>query len=114
MTLLQAVVTFTPGGVVTEANDLFLDTMGYDLHEVVGKHHRLFMDSKAAATPEYAQFWAELGNGSSFCQGDFERVNKSGKIVWLNATYTPIVIEGRVVKIVKYAQDITEQKLGKK
>jgi methyl-accepting chemotaxis protein len=107
------VVTFSPDAVVMEANDIFLDTMGYDLNEVVGKHHRIFMPSEDVAKPEYAEFWQAMREGSGFAQGEFKRLGKGGRVVWLNATYTPIVLDGRVVKIFKYALDITEEKLKK-
>ncbi len=78
----------------------------------MGKHHRLFMTPEDAAKLEYIEFWKVMSEGSGFAQGEFKRVGKGGKIVWLNATYTPIV-DDRVIKIVKYAQDMTEEKLKK-
>ena len=110
VTRTQAVVAFSPEGVITEANRIFLDTMGYELHEVVGKHHRIFMESKAAERPEYAQFWAALCEGKAQ-QGEFKRLNKAGKAVWLSASYTPVLVEGRVVSIVKLGRDVTQEKM---
>ena len=110
ITRTQAVVHFSPDGVVTDANELFLKTMGYDHKEVVGNHHRIFMDSKAADRPEYAQFWATLRDGVKQ-QGEFKRRNKSGADVWLSATYTPILSDGKVTSIVKLGRDITAEKL---
>jgi methyl-accepting chemotaxis protein len=110
----QAVVTFSPDGVVVEANDIFLDTMGYEQKQIVGKHHRLFMPPEDVNKPEYLEFWQAMREGSGFAQGEFKRIAKGGRVVWLNATYTPIVLDGRVIKVVKYAQDITEEKMKSK
>lgn len=87
--------------------------MGYDLKEIKGKHHRMFVTPEDVASPEYTAFWKAMGEGSGFAQGEFKRLGKGGKVVWLNATYTPIVIDDRVTKVVKYAQDITEAKSKK-
>lgn len=110
ITRTQAVVQFASDGIITDANDIFLKTMGYDRKEVVGKHHRIFMESKAAERPEYIQFWADLAKGTKQ-QGEFRRVTKNGTFVWLSATYTPIVKDGRVVSIVKLGRDITSEKI---
>ncbi len=110
ITRTQAVVHFSPDGVITDANDIFLKTMDYDHKEAVGKHHRIFMGGNAADRPEYAQFWATLCEGTKK-EGEFKRVTKSGSVVWLSATYTPILKEGRVVSIVKLGRDITAEKV---
>jgi methyl-accepting chemotaxis protein len=106
----QAVASFSPDGVVLDVNALFLKAMGYTRDEVVGQHHRLFIDSKAAERPEYERFWAALKEGTAQ-QGEFKRVGKGGTDVWLSATYTPIMVDGAVVKVVKFAQDVTKEKL---
>lgn len=85
--------------------------MGYQLDEIVNKHHRLFMPPEDI-DDEYLEFWKEMKAGTGFVQGVFKRLGKGGKVVWLNATYTPIVMDGKVIKVVKYALDITEDKLG--
>lgn len=85
--------------------------MGYQLKEIVGKHHRLFVTPADAAKAEYAEFWEAMREGAGFVQGEFKRIGKGGKVIWLYATYTPIMFDDRVVKIVKYAQDITADKL---
>lgn len=95
---------------MVEANENFLETMGYELDEVVGKHHRLFMPAEDI-DEEYAEFWEMMRLGTGFVQGQFKRLGKGGCVVWLNATYTPILMDGKVLKIVKYALDITEDKL---
>jgi methyl-accepting chemotaxis protein len=106
----QGVVYFTLDGIITDANAVFLKAMGYDLNEVIGKHHRMFMETKAAERPEYAQFWASLREGKEQ-GGEFKRIAKSGSSTWLSATYTPIVQDGKVVGIVKFGRVITTQKV---
>ena len=107
----QAVVTFTTDGVVTDANKIFLDKFGHTREEVLGQHHRLFVEPKEAGRPEYAEFWRALGEGTAQ-QGEFKRIAKSGETVWLSSTYTPIRSpSGRVIKVVKFAQDVTAEKL---
>jgi methyl-accepting chemotaxis protein len=110
ITNTQAVVSFTPDGIITDANELFLKTMGYERDQVVGQHHRIFMETKAAERPEYTQFWVKLREGAKQ-EGDFRRINKSGNDVWLSATYTPISKDGKVTSIVKLGRDITKEKL---
>lgn len=105
----QAVVQFSLDGLIVDANDIFLKTMGYELKEVVGKHHRIFMESKASDGPEYLQFWANLREGIKQ-QGEFRRLTKSGEHVWLSATYTPILIDGKATKVIKLAHDVTKEK----
>jgi methyl-accepting chemotaxis protein len=107
----QAVVTLSTSGIVEEANDLFLKLMGYARNEVIGKHHRMFVEAKEAGRPEYEQFWRALREGVAQ-QGEFKRIAKSGAAVWLSSTYTPICSpSGKVVKIVKFAQDVSKEKL---
>jgi methyl-accepting chemotaxis protein len=93
--------------VVTEVNQIFLSAMGYTRDEVVGKHHRMFVEEKEARRPEYEAFWRALGEGVAQ-QGEFKRVAKNGATVWLSSTYTPIISpSGRTIKIVKYARVTT-------
>jgi len=108
----QAVIEFDLAGRVLTANANFLAVMGYTLGEVVGKHHRIFCDTTHAASEEYATFWEHLGAGQ-YAAGEFERVSKSGRAVWLQATYNPILdSEGAPLKIVKFATDITASKVS--
>ncbi|MBW2939993.1 methyl-accepting chemotaxis protein [Zhongshania aquimaris] len=109
--LNQAVIQFDVGGTITLANDNFLNAVGYSRDEVVGKHHSMFVDPTYRQSSEYRNFWSELGNGQAKV-GEFSRVRKDGKTIWLQASYTPIKdLEGKVFKVVKYASDITAQKL---
>jgi methyl-accepting chemotaxis protein len=107
---VQAVIEFDLQGKVLHANENFLKTMGYDLNEVRGNHHRMFCDPQFAHSPEYQAFWERLGRGE-FNAGEYCRVRKDGKQVWILASYNPIFdAEGKPVKVVKFATDITSQK----
>ncbi len=106
----QAVIEFTPEGIVLGANDNFRQTMGYSPEEIVGKHHRMFVNPVEAGSADYAQFWPELARGR-YVAGDFQRIDKAGRSVWLRASYNPITDRnGRTVKVVKYATDISEER----
>lgn len=100
----MAVIEFTPDGTVVTANDNFLSVMGYRLSEISGQHHRSFC--KEDFYQQHPDFWQQLAAGN-FKQGKFERRNKAGETIWLEATYSPIVEHGRVIKIIKFASDIT-------
>jgi len=105
----QAVIEFALDGTVITANENFLDTFGYRLEEVVGKHHRMFCEPGYSESPEYAEFWRNLGRGE-YDAGEFKRVGKDGAEVWLQASYNPIFdMDGRPLKVVKFASDITEE-----
>ncbi|MCG8294741.1 PAS domain-containing methyl-accepting chemotaxis protein [Pseudomonas entomophila] len=105
----MAVVEFTPAGRVIKANQNFLDTMGYRLEEVVGRHHGLFCLPHERESAQYRDFWASLNRGE-YHSHRFERVNKQGQTVYLEASYNPIFDnKGRLYKVVKFASDITHQ-----
>lgn len=104
----QAVVELGLDGTILEANQNFLNALGYSRAEVIGRHHRLLCDPDYARSPDYAAFWRKLASGS-FDAGLYRRVSKDGRDVWLQATYNPILDpDGRPLKIVKFATDITE------
>jgi len=106
----QAVIEFDLTGHVLTANRNFLHTMGYELAEVVGKHHRLFCEPEYAAGDDYARFWTELGTGR-YTAGLYKRLAKGGRQVWLQATYNPILdLAGRPLKVVEFASDLTQQR----
>jgi methyl-accepting chemotaxis protein len=106
----QATISFKLDGTILDANSAFLQTMGYRLDEVVGKHHSMFVDRAYASSPDYARFWDNLRTGQ-FQAGEFERVGKGGRQVWINASYNPVFdLAGRPEKVVKYATDITASK----
>ncbi|WP_051987452.1 methyl-accepting chemotaxis protein [Bosea sp. UNC402CLCol] len=106
----QAVIEFDLDGKVLDANENFLSVMGYSLAEVKGQHHSLFVTPEERGSAAYKQFWADLGRGE-FSRGQYLRVGKSGKEVWIQASYNPIMGSGgKPVGVIKYAYDVTEQK----
>jgi methyl-accepting chemotaxis protein len=108
----QAVIEFQMDGTILTANENFLRTMGYSLDEVKGKHHSMFADEAQRHSPEYKEFWAKLNRGE-YQSGEFRRLGKGGKEVWLQASYNPILdLNGKPFKVVKYASDITPQKVA--
>jgi methyl-accepting chemotaxis protein len=105
----QAVIEFTPSGEILTANRNFLDTVGYELADITGKHHRMFCEPDYARSSEYGDFWAKLQRGE-FVASEFKRIGRGGKIIWIQASYNPIFDpNGRVFKVVKFATDITER-----
>ncbi|NOZ42273.1 MAG: PAS domain S-box protein [Alphaproteobacteria bacterium] len=103
----QAVISFDLNGIILDANDNFLKTMGYSLAEVKGKHHSMFVDEVFKQSPEYKKFWTSLRAGE-YQAARYRRIDKSGKEVWLRATYNPVIgPNGKVLKVIKYAADIT-------
>eukprot|EP00903_Cladosiphon_okamuranus_P002592 g2590.t1 len=106
----QAVIEFTKDGRVLNANENFLAVTGYELSDIVGKHHSMFLDETYAKSAEYKSFWKEIGDGNPQ-EGQFKRFAKDGSEVWIQATYNPILDgNGNVFKIVKFATDITASK----
>lgn len=102
-----ATISFTPSGEILEANPLFLNVVGYSEQEVIGKHHRIFCDAHYVQSSSYAQFWEQLRQGHSH-SGTYQRFDKQGRELWLEATYFPVKLDGKVVRVVKIASDITE------
>ncbi len=106
----QAVIEFKLDGTVINANENFLKTMGYSLAEIKGAHHQMFCEPGFTQTPEYVQFWAKLGQGE-FQTGEFKRVGKGGREVWIMASYSPVLGEdGKPCKVIKFATDVTAAK----
>ena len=106
----QAVIEFRLDGTILDANDNFLKSVGYTLDEIKGQHHRMFCLPEYARSDEYAQFWHKLGQGQ-FDAGEYKRLTKDGREIWLNASYNPIFdVEGRPFKVVKFASDVTALK----
>ncbi|WP_225889998.1 methyl-accepting chemotaxis protein [Indioceanicola profundi] len=109
----QAVIEFGLDGTVLSANENFLATLGYRLDEIVGRHHRMFVDAEEAGTDAYRRFWEGLKRGE-FQGGEYRRVGKGGRPVWIQATYNPILDpSGRPVKVIKFALDVTAQALAR-
>lgn len=109
----QAVIEFDVDGNVLEANENFLSVMGYSLNEVQGSHHRMFVPDEIKNSPAYGELWAKMKRGE-FVTGEFKRVAKGGRTVWIQASYNPILDQqGKPFKVAKYASDVTAQVLAR-
>jgi methyl-accepting chemotaxis protein len=107
---VQAVIAFDLNARVISANENFLSTVGYQLDEIVGKPHAIFCEPSYAASADYQGFWDKL-RGGEYIAAEFQRFGKGGKEIWIQASYNPIFdASGRVIKVVKFATDITERK----
>lgn len=105
----QAVIAFTPDGTILEANANFLAAVGYALDEIRGRQHSMFVDRTERESEAYRAFWTALAQGE-FQSAEFRRLAKGGREIWIRATYNPITAEsGKVLKVVKFATDITDQ-----
>lgn len=106
---VQAVIEFALDGTILDANHNFLALMNYNLDEVKGRHHSVFVDAEYRVSGDYRTFWENLARGE-FQAGQFKRIGKNGKEVWIQASYNPILdLDGKAVKVVKYATDITSE-----
>lgn len=104
----QAVIEFNLDGTIVEANENFLQALGYALTEIQGQHHRMFVEPSYAQSQEYQSFWRELAAGE-FKTGEYKRIGKGGREVWIQASYNPIFdMHGKPFKVVKYATDVTD------
>lgn len=110
MSKSQAIIEFDMTGKILTANENFCKALGYELSEIVGQHHRIFVDPAEAASADYRQFWSELAAGR-FDRRQYKRIAKGGKEVWIEASYNPVSRGDKFYKVVKFATDITEQKL---
>jgi methyl-accepting chemotaxis protein len=107
----QAVVEFKLDGTVLTANDQFLKAIGYTLDEIRGRHHSMFVEEATRSGEEYRELWARLNRGE-YQTGEYKRIGKGGREVYIQASYNPILdLRGNVFKVVKYATDVTEQKV---
>ena len=107
----QAIIEFGLDGIVLSANENFLVTLGYTLPEIRGQHHSMFVDPSYRSSPEYRLFWEKLGRGE-YDAGQYKRIGTGGREVWIEASYNPILDpNGKPFKVVKYATDISQQKL---
>src|SRR5271170_7853914 len=108
----MAIIEFKLDGTIVNANENFLKTVGYTLDEIKGRHHSMFVDEAYRQSGEYREFWAKLNRGE-YQAAEYKRIGKGGKEVWIQASYNPILdINGKPVKVVKYATDITQQKVA--
>ncbi|OQS23820.1 methyl-accepting chemotaxis protein [Chromobacterium violaceum] len=109
----MAVIEFTPEGVILTANANFLGATGYTAEEIIGKHHRIFCPADFVHSPAYEHLWQQLKQ-DVFVSGRFERLHKSGRPIWLEASYNPIFDDdGVVFKVIKFATDITDQETAR-
>ncbi|HBU97843.1 methyl-accepting chemotaxis protein, partial [Thalassospira lucentensis] len=105
----QAVISFEMDGTIIDANDNFLNAMGYKLADLKGRNHSMCVDPEYVKTDAYKDFWAALRRGE-YQSGEFKRMGKGGKDVWISASYNPVFdMNGRPFKVVKYASDVTKQ-----
>ncbi|MBR0967532.1 PAS domain-containing methyl-accepting chemotaxis protein [Bradyrhizobium diazoefficiens] len=110
----QAVIEFDMDGKVLTANENFLGALGYTLSEIVGKHHSVFVPHEECGSEAYRAFWARL-NAGEFQSGEYLRVGKGGRQVFIQASYNPIRdLNGKPFKVVKYASDTTAQVIARK
>ncbi|UGB36847.1 methyl-accepting chemotaxis protein [Frateuria soli] len=110
----QGVIEFALDGTIVAANANFLQALGYRAEEVVGRHHRMFVEPAEAARPEYQAFWQRLREGRHDA-GVYRRVGKQGREVWIQATYNPVLdAAGQPARVIKFATDITAQTLAAK
>ena len=108
---VQAVIRFSPDGIILDANENFQHTMGYSLNEIQGKHHRIFVDPSYANSDAYTAFWAKLRRGV-YEQNTYKRLTKDRREVWLMASYNPVFDRGgKLLEVVKLATDVTESRL---
>jgi methyl-accepting chemotaxis protein len=108
---VMGVIEFDLTGKITAVNDNFAAVTGYSKQEIIGQHHQMFVEAAYKNSPEYKKFWDKLGRGEAD-EGQYKRVGKGGKEIWLQASYNPIFdAEGKPFKVVKYATDITAEKL---
>ena len=106
----QAVIEFSMDGTVIDANSNFLSLLGYDLQEISGQHHRMFCERAYASLPEYQLFWAKLCKGE-YQAGEFKRIAKNGREIWIVASYNPVFgPDGLPSKVIKFATDVTASK----
>src|SRR5277367_3479106 len=105
----QAVIEFNLDGTVIAANDNFLNALGYTLAEVKGQHHRMFVEPAYRNGEEYRRFWERLRSGQ-YDAGQYKRIGKGGREVWIQASYNPLVgADGMPYKVIKFATDTTAQ-----
>ena len=109
----QAVIEFEMDGTIRWANEAFLKAMGYSLADVVGKHHRIFVESAEHVARAYTEFWENLRRGT-YQAGEFKRLAKGGREIWIEASYNPILdLNGKPFKVVKYATDVTAKAVAR-
>jgi methyl-accepting chemotaxis protein len=108
---VQAVIEFDLQGTILAANENFLSAVGYSAAEIVGRHHSMFVEPGYEKNPEYLAFWERLRRGE-YQAAQYKRLGKGGREIWIQASYNPLIgKDGKPYKIIKFATDITAQKL---
>ncbi|GAK73212.1 putative methyl-accepting chemotaxis protein [Agrobacterium rubi TR3 = NBRC 13261] len=106
-----AIIEFDTQGNILRANKNFCDLMGYSENEIIGKHHRIFVEKDYAGSSDYTAFWKKLQGGTFECS-EFKRIAKNGDDIWIRGNYNPVKsASGKVLKIIKFANDITQTKM---
>lgn len=106
---VMGIIEFDLKGNILNVNKNFMELTGYSENEIVGNHHGMFVDPEYSSSEEFKAFWDKLGRGEMMA-GQYKRIGKGGKEIWLQASYNPIFdASGKPLKVVKYATDITEQ-----
>ncbi|WP_158972620.1 PAS domain-containing methyl-accepting chemotaxis protein [Paraglaciecola sp. L3A3] len=104
----MAIIEFSPSGHILKANENFAKTMEYSSEQIVGNHHKMFCSPELINSIDYRDFWLSLGSGKAM-KGEFERITRSGKKIWLAASYCPVFDStGQVEKVIKIASDVTD------
>jgi len=107
----NAVIEFDTRGFVSDANQNYLDIIGYEKEELIGQHHEIMVDQYMAKSDDYKNLWDQLAKGE-IVSGEFERFTKEGEKVILKGVFNPIFdISGKALKVVKFATDITQEKI---
>jgi methyl-accepting chemotaxis protein len=106
----QAVIEFNMDGTIVTANKNFLAAVGYSLEEIKGQHHRMFVTEVERNGAAYKEFWETLNRGT-FQSAEYKRLGKGGREIWIQASYNPLMRGGKPYKVVKFASDITAQKM---
>lgn len=107
-----AVIEFEPDGTIIGANQIFLDLLGYDKEEIIGKQHKIFVHNDEVENKDYKKFWEEIGSGK-IVGGEYKRIKKNGETLWIIGSYNPVLDQNNKVKrIVKFVVDITDRKMA--
>lgn len=104
----MAIIEFTNDGKIIKANELFSKVIDYNEKEIIGKHHSIFCDLDYSKSEDYVKFWKDL-NSKKNQSGIIKRIKKNGEVLWLSATYTPLIKNNKVIKVIKVARDITDE-----
>lgn len=102
----MAMIQFDTDAKVIWVNAKFANALGYEPDDLIGKHHRIFCTEEFAKSSDYVDFWDRLRRGLAFSD-KIQRVSRQGRLVTLEATYSPVAdVSGKVIGVVKIAADI--------